>query len=172
MARTPFVTATRTRLQNKKPRLPEGDRGCGCISTRPSRAVGHESVTHDCAAKFGDDDVNAVAAAGKLVGQDLAAEDTVAASIEARDHIGTACRNASRNGVSAARAWVFDAPLDLHRRWRAAYRCGLAANRSGLTAGRCGVASSLGVVKQASLGRSRGSKHQHGRSHASGDEMT
>lgn len=118
-------------------------------------------VANDRSAVLGDDHFDALTA-GELVGEDLATTDARAA-IDQTWHLAcTASRQASRHGVLAAGARIFDAPgnFDWRRRWRnAAHRftaCGLRTVQAGIR----GVAQTQGC-DQAEGQRSHTQKLTH-----------
>ena len=83
--------------------------------------------------RHGDHNLDALATS-KLVGQDLATEETFFPTNKARNFTCTACGQASRDRVRAMRAWIDNAPARLYG-WRcAANDCGCTTNRCRCTA--------------------------------------
>ena len=107
-----------------------------------------KSVAHNRATVLGDHDINAMTTAGELVGQDLAAQESLATTVKTRCDTGATSGNACRHSVRAAGARIFDAPLDTdRRRWAGANRSWLAAYRSRLTATLSPVVEEAGVSR-------------------------
>lgn len=120
-----------------------------------------ELAADDCTTVLGDDNVNAVATALELVGQNAAVQESLAAVYQRGNLASTFRWNACSDFDGAASAWVDDTPSYFNRRSGAAYRCWLAyrgwlayggwlaANRCWLTHGcrlthRCWFAANRG----------------------------
>ncbi len=114
-----------------------------------------ESVADDGTTVLGDDNINAVIAAGEFVGQNLATKQTFAATIQAWLDAGTTSRNTSGNFVGAAAARILHAPGDFNVSWRRR----TAANRSRCATSGCRIATPR-------VSRRRTNKSSHGNRHA------
>lgn len=100
-------------VNTKKPVLPDQEEQAfvnsgGRVFRNPNNRIG--SVSNDGASVSGDHNVNRVVAIGEGICQYLTTKQTGPAADQSGGSVATASRNACSDFISAAGAWIFDAP--------------------------------------------------------------